>query len=220
MWRHKTRLNQLFVGLAIFVSICYATNHSGTASGGWEVWELGLAKTWSKFRVRENLKLRNHSNNYELSGNAIKMTFFLKSSQKIIMKWYACRNSQVASTATPKQHARLVLHFFVEFMLYVHLFCRTLLFSDIWHSLNVTEGPTKFGTVLQTSEKYRSTKYLSWHKNNTRIDHGTDSEVTPAYRLQALPPLASSNLLQLQHAPHFGDDGSVCPHPCDVCGKG
>jgi hypothetical protein len=28
----------------------------------------------------------------------------------------------------------------------------------------------------------------SVEKNNTRFDHGTDSEATPAYRLQALPP--------------------------------
>ena len=33
----RLRLNQLFVGLAIFVSVCYATKHSGTASGSWEV---------------------------------------------------------------------------------------------------------------------------------------------------------------------------------------
>jgi hypothetical protein len=38
-----------------------------------------LAITWSKFGVRENLKLQNYSNNYELSENAIKMMFFLKS---------------------------------------------------------------------------------------------------------------------------------------------
>jgi hypothetical protein len=30
----RLRLNQLFVGLAIFGSVCYATKHSGTASGG------------------------------------------------------------------------------------------------------------------------------------------------------------------------------------------
>jgi len=35
-----------------------------------------LAITWSKFGVRENLKLQNHSKNYELSENAIKMMFF------------------------------------------------------------------------------------------------------------------------------------------------
>jgi hypothetical protein len=34
----------------------------------------------------ENLILQNHSNNYELSKNAIKMTFSLISGQKIIMK--------------------------------------------------------------------------------------------------------------------------------------
>jgi len=31
-----------------------------------------LAITWSKFGVKEKLKLQNHSNNYELSENAIK----------------------------------------------------------------------------------------------------------------------------------------------------
>ncbi len=41
-----------------------------------------------------------HSNNYELSENAIKMTFFLISGQKIIMKGCARRNSQVASTSS------------------------------------------------------------------------------------------------------------------------
>ncbi len=29
-------------------------------------------------------------------------------------------------------------------------------------------------------------------KNNTQIDHGMDSEATPAYRLQVLPPYAGS----------------------------
>jgi len=74
------------VGLAIFVSVCKAMKHSGKASGGWEVSELRLAITWSKFGVKENLKLQNHSNNYKLSENAIQMTFFLISGQKIIMK--------------------------------------------------------------------------------------------------------------------------------------
>jgi len=48
----------------------------------WEVWVLRLAITWSQFGVRENLKLQNHSNNYELSKNAIKMMFFLISGQR------------------------------------------------------------------------------------------------------------------------------------------
>jgi hypothetical protein len=56
-----------------------------------------LAITWSKLGVKENLKLQNHSNNYELSENAIKMTFFLISGQKIIMKGCARQNGQVAS---------------------------------------------------------------------------------------------------------------------------
>ena len=71
--------------------------HSGKASGSWEVWELRLAINWSKFGVKENLKLQNHSHNDELSENDIKMTFFLISGQKIIMKGCARRNSQVAS---------------------------------------------------------------------------------------------------------------------------
>ena len=44
--------------------------------------------------------MQNHSNNYELSENAIKMTFFLISGQKIIIKRCARLNSQVSSTRT------------------------------------------------------------------------------------------------------------------------
>jgi len=69
----RLRLDQLFVGLAICVSVWM--KHSGTASGGWEVWELWLAITWSKFGVRENLKLQNHSNNYGFE-NALKIDVF------------------------------------------------------------------------------------------------------------------------------------------------
>jgi hypothetical protein len=57
-----------------------------------------LAITWSKFGVNENLKLQSHSNNYELSENAMKMTFFLISGQKIIMKGCTRIPGQVAST--------------------------------------------------------------------------------------------------------------------------
>ncbi len=102
----RLRLNQLFV------SFCWATKHSGKASGGWENLELRLI-AWSKFGVMENLKLQNHSNNYEQSKNATKMMFFLISGQQIIMKGCFLRNGPVSSTI--HMHGK-TLSFFVNLL--------------------------------------------------------------------------------------------------------
>jgi hypothetical protein len=66
-----------------------------------------LAITWSKFGVRENLKLQNHSNNYELSENAIKMMFCLISRHEGINNGCARRNGQFASTISGTNHIKL-----------------------------------------------------------------------------------------------------------------
>jgi len=69
-----------------------------------------LAITWSKFKIRSWGKFEiaePFSNNYEPSKNAIKMTFFLISGQKIIMKGCARQNGQVTSIGAKKSQPYL-----------------------------------------------------------------------------------------------------------------
>ena len=54
-------------------------------------------------------------------------------------------------------------------MICVRSLRHALLFSEVWHSLLVAEGPTKFGTVCQTAKEYHTVcMYVQY--NNT-VDH-------------------------------------------------
>ncbi len=81
---------------------------------------------------------------------------------KVIVDFFCCQEREKRSRSKDepwrKGNNRAILHFFVEFMICVRSLCQTLLFSEVWHSLLVAKGPTKFGTVRQTAKGYRSTK--------------------------------------------------------------
>lgn len=105
-------------------------------------------------------------------------------------------------------NSREALHFFVEFMIcvrIVRLLQHTLIFSKVWHSLLVAEGPTQFGTVCQTTNHRSMVRYVQNivpYQIHTRHNyHGTNSKATlqicsnaKSYRIGKRLPYANEQL--------------------------
>jgi hypothetical protein len=91
----------------------------------------------------------------------------------------------IVSVVFSKQHDnRAALHFFVEFMICVRSLPFLARYDIPFWLLRAQQNLV----LCAKQPKSTGVQNISVDKNNTCIDHGTDSEATPAYRLQEPPP--------------------------------